>query len=86
MTPERYSKVINPRAQGQHLVSLSQTQARGAMAFDEFERVFKKCIRCGTHTIWLVQGVPVCKACALELETDPDPLSPGQSGESVTTE
>jgi len=56
------------------------------MAYDEFERLFKKCICCGTHTIWRVQGVPVCKACALALETDPDPTSLKQGGESVTTE
>jgi hypothetical protein len=41
------------------------------MAFDEFERLFEKCIHCGMHTIWKIDDIPVCRACAKELEADP---------------
>ena len=43
------------------------------MPYDEFERLFEKCIHCGMHTIWKIDGVPVCRSCAKQLETNPDP-------------
>jgi len=45
------------------------------MPYDEFERLFEKCIHCGMHTIWKIDDIPVCRACAKELEADLDPFS-----------
>jgi hypothetical protein len=43
--------------------------------YDEFERLCEKCIHCGMHTIWKIDDIPVCRACAKELEADLDPFS-----------
>ena len=45
------------------------------MPHDEYEFLFEKCIHCGVYTVWMIDGIPVCRACAKELEADLDPFS-----------
>jgi len=45
------------------------------MPHDEYEFLFEKCIHCGVYTVWMIDGIPVCRACAKELAAGPDPPS-----------
>jgi hypothetical protein len=55
---------------------------RGVMTNDKNGGLSDECIYCGTYTAGMIRDIPVCRACAKELETDPDLSSPVQSGGS----
>jgi len=50
------------------------------MTKDKNGGVSDECIYCGTYTAGTIRDIPVCRACAKELETDPDPSTLVQSG------
>jgi hypothetical protein len=52
------------------------------MPHDEYDYLFEKCVHCGVDTVWKIDGVPVCRACAKEFETAL--TNNDQSGESYT--
>jgi hypothetical protein len=75
---ERFSKNLENNksvSHRQHLLYFAKSTREVAMPYDEFERLFEKCIHCGMHTIWKIDDIP----CAKELEADLDPLSLEQS-------
>jgi hypothetical protein len=52
------------------------------MTKDKHAELFNECIYCGTYTEGTIRDIPVCRACAKELEADADPSSLVQSGGS----
>jgi hypothetical protein len=57
-------------------------RTRCVMTKDKNTGLSDECIYCGTYTAATIRDIPVCRACAKELETDLDPPSLEQSGGS----
>jgi hypothetical protein len=41
------------------------------MTKDKHAELFNECIYCGTYTEGTIRDIPVCRACAKELEGEP---------------